>query len=420
MGKTEKLYYLEPTLDSVAARILSVRSLPDSLPARVEIVLDRTIFYPEGGGQPCDLGTIGGRNLIEVREGPEGPIHILSLDPSTSAALWAAGTEVELILDRKRRRDHSQQHSGQHLLSAVLEREWGIHTLSFHLGEAYSTIDVTAPSIDRSLTEAIESKMDKFIAEEAEYRVHLSDSVRAQDFPLRKRPPEGEEELRIVEIAGYDWVACCGTHVSRAGELRLVKILSSEKYKGNTRIYFAAGDRAVSLLSRTRDAFARTAGVFGCSIDEVEERAKTLVELRKLQDLRIRTLTARRAELEVEAALASGSASGVASGAASGRRGSPLGFEYGDRGADEALDTLKAASNRGFSAIVLTKTDATVCVQISAADASGRGNLASILRPLSLELGGRGGGGSTSFRTVLPDAEKAAVFFQSALKALTD
>ncbi|HEY9053417.1 MAG TPA: alanyl-tRNA editing protein, partial [Rectinemataceae bacterium] len=318
----------------------------------LELILDRTIFYPEGGGQPCDLGFVSGLPLLAVEEGPEGLIHILPDATTERQALFHPGACVELKLDARRRRDHTQQHSGQHLVSAVLERELGIHTLSFHLGESYSTIDITATSLDRSRIEAIETRVEEFVIANTPYRVHVCDSTRAREFPLRKLPPEGEEELRIIEIDGYDWVACCGTHVQKAGELRLVKILSAERYKGGTRLYFVAGDRAASLLFRQRDILARTALLLGCAAEEVEKRVEAHIETRKLQEQRMRALISRTAELEVDVAASSAGTTGL------------LGFDLEDRTAEEAMETIKAASRRGFAVLVLSRKDSTVCAQI--------------------------------------------------------
>lgn len=362
-----------------------------------ELVLDATIFYPEGGGQPCDLGSIAGVPLLEVKEEDDQVLHRLAYLPAVKP-----GDFVPLVLDADRRRDHCQQHSGQHLLSAILEREYGIHTIGFHLGRESCTIDVTAQSLDDARRLSIEAAAENFIRKDRPFVVHECPPEDPGAFPIRKNLPGGASSIRIVEIDGYDWVACCGTHVRSAGELRAFRILASERYKGNTRISFVSGDRAVAVLAAGQEAAGKAAAILGTSISGLAEKAglaiARLLALGQERDALVRE----RAKLDVERALARETALPPV-----------LRFSFEDRNADAAFETARAASFRGIAAVTVSRPERTVCVAGSLPEARGIG-LGQALKPIMAESGGRGGGGKDSFRAVFPTLEEAEGF---ALKA---
>ncbi|MFA5853250.1 MAG: alanyl-tRNA editing protein, partial [Spirochaetales bacterium] len=213
MPETRKLYYDDPSAMVAEAKILEIRESG----INTDIILDRTVFYPEGGGQPCDMGTMGGVSVINVLEEGLVIVHTVKGCPP-----FKIGDTVLMMVDAARRSDHSQQHSGQHLLSAILERNYGVHTIGFHLGATYCTIDVTCEGMDGKMIAAIEAIAEDFIAEDHPFVIHVCPPEDPQSFPLRKKLPEGEAIIRVVEIEGYDWVACCGTHVSSAAALRVL------------------------------------------------------------------------------------------------------------------------------------------------------------------------------------------------------
>lgn len=387
---TQKLFYAEPSLDRVEARVVDVSDLPGG----TGLILDRTVFYPEGGGQPCDLGSVSGNLLHSVfLDGESGEIvHRLGQD-----AAFARGDTVILELDRARREDHRSQHSAQHLLSAVLERGWDVHTRSFHLGEKYSTIDVSAESMDPGTLEAVSAAVGSHIAKGARILTHLCRPGEAERYPLRKKPPEGEEELRIVEIEGLDFSPCAGTHVDDVAELGAFLIVQAEKYKGMTRLHFAAGQRAIAELGLSRRAAQGVAKAFGCSISEIEERARALGERASRVEAALRDLQADRAALEVELRI-SRSPEGEEC----------LAFEFTDRGADAALETAKACAAAGRSCVAVSVPDRTLCVQVAGQRAEwGQAGIGAILKARLGEFSGSGGGGKANFRAVFPDAESA-------------
>ncbi len=399
MSETVKEFYLHPSAVSGEAKVLEIRDFGSAK----DVILDRTIFYPEGGGQPCDLGSLGGMAVASVAEEESVVLHRIE-----GELPFAVGDMVTMSIDAARRRDHSQQHSGQHLLSAILEREHGAHTIGFHLGAAYSTIDVSRDSMDASMIESIEKAAESFIVGDRPYIVHCCPPEDAYSFPIRKKLPAGEEKITIVEIDGYDWVACCGTHVASASALRVFKILYTERYKGNTRIYFVAGDRAVALLGRHFDALKDVAGQLGTSLEESPAKLALTMRRAGLLEGERNLLIRERAGMEIDLALQS-------SAFASGRL---LRFSYDDREADTAMETVKAGVARGFSVIALSMPDRTVCIMRSSSQPDKPIALGVALKPMLQEFGGRGGGGLGNFRAVFQSASDAEGFADKAASFL--
>ncbi len=198
------------------------------------VYLDRTAFYPTSGGQPFDLGTLGGVAVREVVDEEERIAHLLDSP--------LAAQEVEGRVDWARRFDHMQQHTGQHLLSAVLIELFDISTLSFHMGAVTSTIDVAAPALEASKIERVEERCAAIIAEARPVSIRYEDS--SADLALRKASAR-TGTLRIVSIDGLDRSACGGTHVRSTAEIGPLLIRKLEKIRGNVRIEFVCGLRAI-------------------------------------------------------------------------------------------------------------------------------------------------------------------------------
>lgn len=395
---TATLFYDEPDADRATATVLAVAD--SGTDGTVLVTLDRTIFYPEGGGQPFDLGSIGAHGLRSVRYSGDDIVHEIAV----SGAAPAPGDRVELALDRLRRRDHMQQHSGQHLLSAVLEAGYRIHTVSFHLGEKHSTIDVDAASFESGMMEEVSREIESRIAMGAPVRTHVVGHEEAAGMPLRKRPPADEKVLRIVEIEGMDHSPCAGTHVRDIADLRAFALLQAERYKGMTRLYFCAGDRALRELSAGWAASRDAAKALGCAAAELPGRARALAGRLEDAEAGLKAAAADRAELEVKLALL---ADGRKDGDAGGLR-----FEYADRGAAMAQETAKACSRAGADCVALSLPDLTIIAQAREKPSGAPRGLGPELKELALSAGGSGGGGPTNFRGVMPDA--------AALRALAD
>src|SRR5581483_10880676 len=239
---TDRLYVEQPAVYSFEAEVAEVRGAA----SRPEVRLAATLFYPTSGGQPHDTGFLGDARVVDVKEEGELIWHVLDGEAPKP------GARARGVVDEARRRDHREQHSGQHLLSAVLVDLARIPTVAFHLGGELSTIDVTAERVGRDLLDRVEQRCGEVIRRNVPVTASIfrGEAAREAARSLRKAPeaealssPRG---LRVVEIAGVDRDACCGTHVAATGELGLVKVLSTERAKkGETRLTFVAGQRAL-------------------------------------------------------------------------------------------------------------------------------------------------------------------------------
>ena len=286
--KTETLYYDYPfdkTPESITVKVLESRPVK----GQEALILDKTIFYPEGGGQPSDRGTINGIPVLDVREEEGEILHFIEKTPEQGGA--RPGENAELKLDIWRRRDITVQHSAQHLLSGTLFCLAGIPTVSMHLGVQYSTIDINCPSMDREILIRIEDAAINAIGEDRPFIIHLCPPERAEDLPLRKAPPKGEEQLRIVEIGKpgahkardsknnpLDFSPCCGTHVSSAGQIGMLRILETEKYKGMIRMTFIAGRRCFNESRMLRDNAVCISQLLKVPVEETGKAAAALLE----------------------------------------------------------------------------------------------------------------------------------------------
>jgi alanyl-tRNA synthetase len=223
---TQRLYYTDSYLREFRANVM------ERTAGGCRIYLDRTAFYPSSGGQPNDTGTIAGVPVLEVEDEGERIAHV-------TAAPVDSG-EVDGRIDWPRRFDHMQQHSGQHLLSAVFVERFGLATVSFHLGQESSTIDLDTPRLEPAAVLEAERRANEAVFEDRPLAVSFEDAPR----DLRK-PSERAGTLRIVSIEGLDRSACGGTHVRRTGEIGPILIRKLDKIRNTVRVEFLCGGRAV-------------------------------------------------------------------------------------------------------------------------------------------------------------------------------
>ncbi|WP_078546824.1 alanyl-tRNA editing protein [Litchfieldia alkalitelluris] len=235
---TEKLYYTQPKCSEWETSITHITQEDDYY----LVTLKETAFYPEGGGQPADQGFIDHINVIDVIEKDHRIYHKVLTKPSIN--------RVTCKIDDHRRFDHTQQHTGQHLLSAVLIELFDIETVSFHLGTDTVTIDINTKEITDQQILEVEQKVNQYIYDDIEIKTYFVQKDELSSLQLRKTPSV-TEDIRIVEIKGIDVSACCGTHVIHTGQLGLIKIVKTEKVKGNTRVHFKCGYRALEDYRQT-------------------------------------------------------------------------------------------------------------------------------------------------------------------------
>jgi alanyl-tRNA synthetase len=235
---TERLYYHDSYLWDFDAQV-TFRS-DDGL----EIELDRSAFYPTSGGQPYDVGTMGGLAVVGVEEVGDRVVHRLA------SPLAEGIVAVHCVIDGERRLDHMRQHTGQHLLSAVMEEHFGLKTVSFHLGSDYATVDVEPQTVSPKLLREIEAVANRCVWENHATAVTFEDAATA--VGLRKAP-DREGLLRIVSIGGLDRSACGGTHVGRTGEIGMIVLGKTEKIRSAMRIEFYCGERARQYLRKSAE-----------------------------------------------------------------------------------------------------------------------------------------------------------------------
>ena len=244
--ETEKLYYADPFLKEFTATVLDCQARKNGY----TVTLDRTAFYPEGGGQPADHGTLDGAAVTDVHE--KNGVIFHNVDRAVEIGKTVSGS-----IDWARRFDHMQQHSGEHICSGLICGRYGCDNVGFHMGTDIVTIDFNADIPWEELLE-IEGQANRYIQEDhpIDIQFHRGAELDAIDY-RSKKPLEGD--VRIVAFPGADCCACCGTHVLRSGQVGLVKFLSVQKFREGVRIELLCGQRALDYLSRTWEQ-AKTIG----------------------------------------------------------------------------------------------------------------------------------------------------------------
>lgn len=264
-----KLYQTDQDVLHFSSRIKSVKEEKDG----VLITLSNTYFYPEGGGQPADEGTINGYEVQHVFTEDDEIYHRIA-----SFSGLTINMPVDCIISKEKRDDHSIQHTAQHVLTAVLKDRFGIETVSFHMGKVHSTID-TDVEVNEEITLLAEKAVNDHIGEDLPVSAYYRDKWNLGDIPLRK-DVQVDSNIRIVQIGKIDWCGCGGTHVRSLKDMRLFKISSVEKYKGGSRIYYMAGTRAFQYLSDMEDAVSLLRKELEVNLDELPFRVRSLQEER--------------------------------------------------------------------------------------------------------------------------------------------
>jgi len=313
---TEKLYYQNSFLYDFVAALMDRRQMADG---RTALLLDRTAFYPTSGGQTFDTGWLE----LEPLEGERGAflpklrvaevaedeatgevLHILE----SAEGLSDAPTRVRGFLDVERRRDHMQQHSGQHVLSAGFVELFEMPTVSFHMGEEICTIDIDAKSLASEQMLKAEQRANEIVWEDRPVTVSFVTEDKARGLDLRKLPPAGREKLRLVEVKGYDLCACGGTHVRGTGQIGAIQLRKLEKVKQGVRVEFVCGLRALQHARRDYQTLVEAAASFSSHIWDVPRQVNKLLEdakavakeshrqLEEIADLTARQMVADAAE----------------------------------------------------------------------------------------------------------------------------
>jgi len=250
---TKRLYYTDARLTEFTARVVEV--------AGDRVYLDRTAFYPTSGGQLFDVGTLGDARVVDVVDEKERIAHVLE-----KPAGFSPNDELKARVDWTRRFDHMQQHTGQHLLSAVFEELFGHKTVSVHFGDESSTLDLDVASLPKDRALKAERRVNEIVFENRPVTVTFEDVASAAGL---RKAADRTGEIRVVEIEGIDRSACGGTHVRGTGEIGPVVVRRIEKSKQSTRVEFLCGWRALARARADFDALSTIAGSLTASIDEV-------------------------------------------------------------------------------------------------------------------------------------------------------
>jgi alanyl-tRNA synthetase len=274
---TDRLYYTDSGLFSFDARVVALDA------SRQRVRLDRSAFYPTSGGQPHDLGVLGGIAVTDVTEDDDAVWHHLA-EPLPHAV----GATIIGEVDATRRRDHMQQHSGQHLLSAVLEDVYGWPTVSVHMGVDHCALDLRADEVPAARLREAEARVNAHVMENRPITVHFEDAATATGL---RKPSDRTGALRIVTIEGLDRNACGGTHVSHTGEIGPILLRRTERTRGTVRLEFRCGVRAVQRARADMELLLAASQALSTGVDELPELVGTLAEERRTLEKRLALLT---------------------------------------------------------------------------------------------------------------------------------
>jgi alanyl-tRNA synthetase len=362
---TERLYYHDSYLREFRARVL------DRAEGGAKLYLDRTAFYPTSGGQPHDIGSINGAAVVDVIDEGERIAHQISA-PSDA-------TDADCVIDWPRRLDHMQQHSGQHLLSAVFIEQFGIETCSFHLGEEVSTLDLETPSIDLEKVMAAERRANEAVAENRPIVVTYESAEAAADL---RKPSDRDGTLRIVSIQGLDRIACGGTHVRLTGEIGPILIRRLEKVRNTTRVEFLCGGRSVRRARADYNALTRIAQTFSTSVDETQQVAAAQFETVRESD---------RLRRKLEGELARYQGRELYDATAPDANGIRRAVRRLPKGTLDELRSIAQSFTTQPKAVFIGVIDQPPSVLLAASPDSGI-EAGKTLQPLLAQAGGRGGG----------------------------
>jgi len=291
MNATERLYYQDSHLTNFKAHVTALVSDERGRPA---VTLDRTAFYPTGGGQPSDTGTLGAARVVEcINDEASGVLHVVEGDA------LRVGEEVVGSIDWPRRLEHIQQHTGQHILSQAFIELFGAETRGFRMMERVSEIDVALNDPTDERTERAVDLANRIIWEDRAIRIHHVTAEQAAAMPLRKEQKR-EGHTRVIEIEGFDMNACGGTHAHRTGEVGVIAVPRWERAKGLTRVEFVAGGRALNDYRQANRTAREVAALFSVGRDDSPASVSRLMEENKNLLRRMRVLEEIAARVEAE------------------------------------------------------------------------------------------------------------------------
>lgn len=362
----KKLYYEDSHLQSFSATVTGCNPAKSGW----EITLDATAFYPEGGGQASDTGTLGKSNVLSVREEEEEIFHLCDKP-------LEVGSTVAGRIDWNRRFDLMQQHAGEHIVSGIIHKRYGWHNVGFHIGADVVTIDFDGPVPAEALQE-IENTANDAVWQDLPIKCWYPSAEELPAVPYRRKK-DLPWPVRIVEFPGYDICACCGTHPKTTGAIGLVKLFSCVKFHQGVRIEMACGKRALNMLSNAYDQNKQVSQAFSAKIQETGAAARRINEALAAEKFRAASL-----EKQLFTQIAQGYA------------GKDLALHFAEglspTGCRELCDTIADFAKIAVTLSGADKTGYCLCIVSRTEDAKAIGDAA------AKALGGRGGGKKEAFQ----------------------
>ena len=385
---TQKLYLDEPYQTAFEARVVASRLLDDGTR---EVVLDRTLFYPESGGQLADAGVLGVGRVTDVREADDDTVvHVVTGE--------VPGGDVSGRVDWARRFDHMQQHTGQHVLSRAFIQTASLPTVSFHMGEEACTIDLEGTGFDENAVKRAEDLANRIIEENRPIDIRSVPLAELDQLELRRKVPEGVTIARIVSVRDFDAIPCCGTHVRSTGELGLVKVLRAERVKQLNRVHFKVGQRALDDYREKHAIVQSLANRLTTSPADLMAKIERMTEESQAAGKQAKRLIQRLAEVQAGALLH-----------AAARVGDRRVVVHRENDAALARALGSVLQNEPGTVALVGADDGTV---VCAAARDVTIDLATVASATARELGGSGGGKGGFAQLKLPDGSRVDELLQ--------
>jgi alanyl-tRNA synthetase len=401
---TRRLYYDDAFEKEFTARVMYCEVLPPDVNSGIttsvwKLILDRTAFYPTSGGQPNDLGKIGDASVLDVRDEGDEIIHVVDRRP--------ADPEVNGCINWPRRFDHMQQHTGQHLLSAMFQERFGLPTVSFHLGSEICTIDLRGPEPSAEFLEGAERAANQVVFEDRPVNVRYGTADEFAQLGVRKEV-DRKGILRAIEIEAADLQPCGGTHLKSTGQIGLILVRRCTKVRQDWRVEFVCGRRAERAARHDFQLLRQTAEKLSCTPEDLVSAASRAVAERDENFKNVRAMQQRLAEAEAALALQStppgGNGFRVVSRVFEGVPADYLGFFATEFSKSEKAIALLAAAEGGHL--------------LFAQHSSAGKDMAALLKQVLEKFGGKGGGTRDFARGRLTDgsqSEKAVLLAKELL-----
>ena len=402
---TTRLYYHDSFLYDFEADVREVQEAP-----KPALFLDRTAFYPTSGGQVFDTGVISTENeklkVTEVVDSEDGRVvHYLEAPPKS----LQPGSKIRGQIDATRRRDHMQQHTGQHVLSAAFVRLFNIPTVSFHMADDYCSIDLDTPTLTQDQIEAAERLANEIILENRTVDIRFVTREEAGKLGLRKLPPADRDELRLIDIHDFDLSACGGTHVNQTGQIGCVLLRKTEKVRQGWRVEFIAGQRAVATARRDFTTLSDAAALFSTRIYDVPQQARKSLD-------EIRSLRKQSEQAQEELAEAQAAALLAETPETSGRK--LVIRTFTDRDMNSMKLLAQRLTRKAPNVIALLATTSPQPSLVFAQSAGQPDDMGALIKQTLSKLGGRGGGSKDLAQGGVPNAAGIESAIQDAAASL--